>query len=289
VTHSVRRRWWSWALLRRLTALAFLGLLVLAGRGAVVWFRGTTSATSLAGRIPFTDPLAAVEVSLSSGHWPATVWTGAVLLIALALLLGPVFCGWLCPLGLLLDLNAALRTWVLRVGFRKRAVAVKPWRSRILVLGIFLGLSLVARWPVFQTLSPINLLVRALAFGADGAILIVLLVILGDMIVPRVWCRELCPQGALYGLLGRRAPFRVRVNKQLAGQIRCQRCDVACPMGIRVMEDYTLAGHSSVDHPDCTRCGSCIDVCPRGVLRLGVRHTEGNGRQGAASYPRGRA
>jgi ferredoxin len=35
------------------------------------------------------------------------------------------------------------------------------------------------------------------------------------------------------------------------------------------MEEYTLAGKLSIDHPDCTRCGSCIDACPRGVLKLG--------------------
>ena len=42
-------------------------------------------------------------------------------------------------------------------------------------------------------------------------------------------------------------------------------------MGIRVTEDYIVAGKSAIDHPDCTRCGACVDACPSGVLRLGVR------------------
>ena len=39
-------------------------------------------------------------------------------------------------------------------------------------------------------------------------------------------------------------------------------------MGIRVMEDCEFVGKPSVDHPDCTRCGACIDACPHGVLKL---------------------
>ena len=57
----------------------------------------------------------------------------------------------------------------------------------------------------------------------------------------------------------------------LAGQYPCRMCTVHCPMGIAVMEDYALVGAPVVDHPDCTRCGSCIDACPRGTLRLGFR------------------
>ena len=46
-------------------------------------------------------------------------------------------------------------------------------------------------------------------------------------------------------------------------------------MGIRVMEDHSLAGKSSVDDPSCTRCGSCLDACPRSVLGFGFSQVTG--------------
>ena len=47
-------------------------------------------------------------------------------------------------------------------------------------------------------------------------------------------------------------------------------------MGIRVTEDYVQAQRDSVDHPDCTRCGACVDACPRPLLTLGFREQVGN-------------
>ena len=42
-------------------------------------------------------------------------------------------------------------------------------------------------------------------------------------------------------------------------------------MGIDVVGDFTLAGKSSVDDPDCTRCGACTEVCPAHTLALRFR------------------
>ena len=266
------------ALLRRTTALGFLGLLVLGGRGLIGWLRGSTAATTVADSVPFTDPLAALEATLASGAFAPTAWIGAGLLAVLALLLGPVFCGWLCPLGLVLELTARLREASLKLlGIKRQNRPPRPLGARIFFLGLLLGIGFVGRVPVFQTLSPINILVRWLAFSSQIALSVLLVVVLLDLLVPRLWCRELCPQGALVALIGQHAPLRIRIDPERAGKLRCRRCEVACPMGIHVMENYTLAGRNSIDHPDCTRCGACIDTCPGGVLRLGFRKGQNSG------------
>ncbi len=264
-----------WTTAHRLVALGFLTLLVLASTGAIGWLSGSTSATRLFGLVPFVDPLAALEAALAAREVTPTMLVGAGLLVFLALLLGPVFCGWLCPLGLALDLNHGLRTWVLRRLRPRRAE--RPARTpipvgvRILLLGVVAGAAFAARLPLFQVVSPINLLVRSLLFAAGLGLVLPLALLVLEWIWPRAWCRSLCPLGALYALLGRWAPFRVRIDPVEAGRLPCRRCTIRCPMGIRVMEDWTLAGRRSVDDEACTRCGTCLDACPRGVLSLGVR------------------
>ena len=295
-----RRPVWKWAWLRRLTAFAFLTLLILGCFDWFPWFGGSTTSTLTLDVVPLIDPLAAIEAMLASRRFVTYAAIGAALLIGFAVLMGPVFCGWVCPLGLLLDLNQALRRRVRRMlGWRKP----EEHRSRIpasikyAVLGSVLTFTLIVGIPTFQILSPINITswtaleitqafrrgevqlgnvaTWAAAFTLGPATLLILAIVVIEWISPRLWCRALCPLGAAYTIFGRRAWLRVRVNPNEAARMACRQCNVHCPMGIDVM-DFSMAKRSAVDHPDCTRCGACVDACPRGVLKLGFRNIREN-------------
>lgn len=277
----MRRRFrfhlWTWA--RRITAGLFLVLLLFAP-GLLIEdqtaraFQGSAAATTTLDVLPLVDPLALLEASVAAREVALTALIGAGILVAAAVLLGPIFCGWVCPLGLACDLLQSARRRVLRLFGRKRPVrpvGPLPANLRYGMLGAMLGFALLAGWPLFQTLSPINILVRALVFALWLDIVIVLAVLLLDAIWPRLWCRALCPLGALYSLIGRFGLLRIRVNQRISGLTHCQQCSRYCPMGIPVMEDYAEAGKAWIDHPSCIRCGSCADVCPRDVIRLGIK------------------
>ncbi|MBL4771277.1 MAG: 4Fe-4S binding protein [Planctomycetes bacterium] len=267
---------WNWA--RRLTALSFMGLLVAGRDGDWSFFKGSTAASETMGKVPLVDPLAAIEVALAQRSFAGELWLGAGILVGVALILGPIFCGWICPLGFLMDLTQSVRNTLQKRVFKKHFVLPDwslPRGTRAAVLIATLAFALVAQVPLFQALSPIHMVARALIVTLDGAALVILALLLVEFVAPRLWCRSLCPLGATYAILGRFAPFRVRIHPERAGQIRCSRCEVACPMGIRVMGDHTLAGHESVSDPSCTRCGACIDTCPNSVLRLGFSKTAG--------------
>jgi len=272
----VKRRSHRWQLARSVTALGFLALLLAGAHSDVRVLTGSTTASNFLGVMPFADPLAALQVMLASRAATSELWIGAGALLALAALAGPVFCGWLCPLGLVLDWNHLLRDRVVRVfkGDKHRAARrgnhLAPRGTRSAVLLFVLAVAAFGL-PFYEALSPIQLLVRGLAYGTTAGLLVVLGLAVIEWFVPRLWCRTLCPTGALYSLVGRRAPLRVRIDLQMAGKLHCALCEAACPMGIPVMESYTLTGERSVDAPDCIRCGACLDSCPGAVLNLGVR------------------
>ena len=165
---GVTVHFWSWA--RRLTAAAFLSLLLLGAHAGGPWLSGSLSASRLLETVPLVDPLAALETLLASRALAAEAILGATILLISAILLGPVFCGWICPLGLLLDLNHALRHMFRQRFFpgppRPLAGPLPPW-IRYAVLGGLLGFALAAKTPLFQIVSPINLMVRSVLFQAS--------------------------------------------------------------------------------------------------------------------------
>ncbi len=271
-----KKPWYrKWATFRRITATIFLTVLILGQFDFFPWFKGTTSGTTLLGVIPLTDPLAGLEVLAAAHTLTITALLGMAILISAAVLFGPVFCGFVCPLGFVLDLNQSLRWFLIRkVGHRHTRHAVPdtvPGWVRFALLGVLLGFAMGTGLPIFQALSPINLFVRALVMGSWLGLTVVGAILALEWFLPRVWCRSMCPLGACYSVLGRKAIWRVRINPQTAGQIRCKQCQIRCPMGIPIMTDYTLAGQTSITHPSCIRCGDCIDVCPNTVLGLRVR------------------
>ncbi|MCA9322985.1 MAG: 4Fe-4S binding protein [Planctomycetes bacterium] len=266
----MKRRWPIWTILRRTTALGFLAAIVWAARGEVEVFRGSTTATRLFGVLRLADPLAALELQIASRGVDLALVGAAAVLLVVAALLGPVFCGWVCPFGLLADLNGGLRLRLSKWLMRRRRLRLWDWRlpraTRWVALAFVLGMALTARLPVYQAVSPINQVPMALAFMQHEAWFVIAALLVVEWFVPRVWCRALCPTGALYALVGRWAPLRIRIDRQLAGRSPCRQCSIHCPMGIRVMEDHTLRGKSSIDDLQCSRCGNCLEVCMQGVL-----------------------
>lgn len=264
-----RLRLWTWS--HRLSAAAFLALLVLGRQEWFPWLKGSPTATRLLSIIPFVDPLAGLEVMAASRNVTATLLIGVASTTVIAVVLGRLFCGWLCPVGLVLELNDQLRGWLHRRLARLRVKVPQfhvPKALKYWLLLLFLGLSLVAGIPVFTSISPINLVVLSILFApVIGLIAIGLLIVL-EHFSPRLFCRSVCPLGALYSLLGRYAPLRIRVRTGCE-RMSCLRCTQHCPMGIRVMEDYVLAGKTAVNDHECTRCGTCSDVCGAGVVKLG--------------------
>jgi len=118
---------WTW--LRRATQLGLLAVFL--------WLFRRTESTGAADlnavvNVLFRlDPLVAVAAMVAGKQLLVLVWP-ALMTVILTLLLGRFFCGWVCPLGTLLDITSRLLP-------RRRRVAGARWRAvKFFLLGLVL-------------------------------------------------------------------------------------------------------------------------------------------------------
>jgi polyferredoxin len=88
--------------------------------------------------------------------------------------------------------------------------------------------------------------------GITAAIVIGVLV-LGSMLVENLWCRYLCPYGALMGLVSLLSPLKIRRDADAC--IDCGKCARACPSNLPVDR------LTQVRSVECTACMACVAAC----------------------------
>ena len=240
----------------------------------------------------------------------------SLIVVGMTILLGRVFCGWICPLGTTLDLADRLfyRRKRGQTHFSGSKNVSVPFFSKYYILAglavtalftvqyVYLldPISLMHRTVVVGFVGPIQMSLRWLAdhlyawgtssfqplaapsmwlsdrmgnsafvasgqtvFGQAFLILGIFVAIVGlNSISRRYWCRNLCPLGALLGLLS-----HVPVLKRAVGP-ECNDCG-------RCIHDCKTA--AITENPrrtritECVECFGCVEVCPRDAISFRMR------------------
>jgi len=237
------------------------------------------------------DPLTMLTASLAG-----RVLLGGLILagftLLLTLLFGRLWCGWLCPLGTLLEWFGPRRA--------RRKAPPQRWRlAKVLLLFAILGAAIFGNQSLL-IFDPITILNRTLTTAVWPAVryavvqgeaflyrlpllwgpldalhnavvqpifqgvqpifaLAPLLALFAAGLVAlnwwaeRFWCRYLCPLGGLLGLLSRLSLVRREVNDAC---VQCGRCAHPCPTGtIDPGDNYRS------DPAECIVCLDCLADC----------------------------
>ena len=218
--------------------------------------QGTIWSARIAG-VSVTDPLAGVEAIVSSrSFYEPLLWSLLIPLVA-TLVLGRVFCGWVCPMNTLLELIDKARRLLKLAEIRERDIRFSL-RNKYVLLGLTIAVLSVTSVPFLAMIYPPAVISREMhnyvfagAVGV-GAWLIGGVCAFELFVSRRWWCRYVCPGGALYSLLGRFRVVRVRRDEQKC--VGCGECVRVCQFAQKPM----LVEFTGME---CTNCGTCITHC----------------------------
>ena len=222
--------------------------------------------------------------------------TGCLLVLALSLILGRIYCASVCPLGIFMDMLSFLKRKAGRP-INHRYAPPQNWLRYGILTGTILCFA-------SGSMLVINLLDPFSNFGRMAVALAKPLVILGNNgaayaletagnydIPPypfkgihlgmigftlgftvlicslalsrgRLYCNTVCPVGTLLGLCARSAPVKIRIIKNEC--VGCGRCERICK------SDCIDQKAGTIDHSRCVACFNCLDTCPTGAAVYGL-------------------
>jgi len=246
-----------------LALAAYLAAFILARRGT-----GLPAAANVFLRL---DPLAALAQALSGREFVAGMLL-SLLVIGLTLGLGRAWCGWLCPLGTILDVFSPSRR-------RVRALAsAEPWRRVKIFLVVLILASALLGGLSLMVLDPLTLLTRSLASSVWPALdrivlaletglyrvpLLAPLVGRADVLLrPAVFPVEPLPSRVALG-------FGVLLASVIGLNWLAERfwCRYLCPLGGLLALLSRLAIVKRTVASGCNACGACTHVCPTATIR----------------------
>lgn len=197
------------------------------------------------------------------------------------LLLGRIWCSWLCPFGLVQELLSDLRNrlnispfrlkWAHRELLRQVKYAILFFTVLIsLSIGISaLGLTgqqgtltlpfcqICPAKGFFIVLQLITGLINPSTPLPPIAIFMLAFFLITSFSTRMFWCR-VCPMGAYMALLSRYS--LVWLHKDPDKCTKCRVCLRVCPMDHDTV--YEEMERIDVGGEDCTLCGKCIEMCP---------------------------
>ena len=226
------------------------------------------------------DPLVGAATAISTHTvYRHLVWS--LWLIVPTLILGRWFCNWMCPYGTLHQFIG----WLFNTRRNIDKTVINRYRSlfqlKYIILIIFIVLAAFGSLQI-GLLDPICIMYRTFTtavapatdlaaghgvfkpgapeqrvfYGAWFVGLVILFLVGMNLVIPRFFCRVLCPLGAFLGWLSRFALWRI--DRDVT---RCTDCNL-CMAHCEGASDPQAALRKS----ECFVCFNCIDDCPEDAL-----------------------
>ncbi|MBY8988099.1 MAG: 4Fe-4S binding protein [Candidatus Lokiarchaeota archaeon] len=240
-----------------------------------------------------------IFLSMAEGYFPIFFFLLGVLLLVL-LFTNRVFCGWICPIGAIQDLTAAIPT-------KKRKFKLSRHKSLLNIKYILVIITIIIIFPLgitknanilfyidFKTqlgafaeqpigffslsefifvfvphlIQNVFLPVQfgALEFGGYVILIFYSLLIILSFWYPRIYCRYICPFAAVSSAITEFSFLKLARNPvRCVGRSECGICENVCPKQIRILDEsfdfFTGKG-------ECNFCLECKEKCPHEAILI---------------------
>lgn len=220
-----------------------------------------------------------------------------VVLVAITLLLGRVYCSVICPLGVMQDGFAALgrKTKRNRYSFSPAKRIMRYTFLGLMVVALIAGVgaiftliapysaygriasnlfqplwlwgnNMLARWAEAHDsyqFYTVDIWVKSIASIVIAAATLILVSILAWR-NGRSWCNTVCPVGTVLGWLAQFSLLKPVIDTSKC--ISCFKCERNCKSACIDIKN------KDIDYSRCVTCYDCISVCPKGAISYTRRH-----------------
>lgn len=257
------------------------------------------------GSITLLCPLGALLAMIAERTAIPMAVVSVIVVLAVCIILGKVFCSWICPVHFMsrkdkkkekrsdavgaptataetLATSAPLSR-AERASLGGCATCASPCGkskgikidSRHGILAAALGSTLIFGFPVFCLVCPVGLtfatvllVMRLFAFGDTTWTVVAfpLIIALEILLLPK-WCQRFCPLGALLSLFsGLNRTFRPQVNAETClREGQGKACNLCEQVCPEGINLHDIAAGETTLN-DCSKCRACADVCPEHAI-----------------------
>ena len=211
-------------------------------------------------------PLGSLQNALYSSN-KSTLFYMLGTLMLYGILFGRFICGWLCPFGFIQELLYKIKTPKVKKGKLTRILSYIKYVLLVFFVVIVPILYAIRKVPLpafCKYICPAGTLEGAMGLLSNAVnegelarlgplftwkFALMVSIVVGSIFIFRLFCRFLCPLGAIYGLFNHFSIFGIKLDRDKC--IDCGKCITTCKMDIRHVADH-----------ECISCGECAAVCP---------------------------
>ena len=173
--------------------------------------------------------------------------------IALTLLFGRLYCSLICPFGIMQEFASFL--------FKSKCKKQNNYKFKYFIASLTIGCLIGGSAIFIRYIDPYTLFGSAISLSKLGIVLSLLILTL-VFFQNRFFCTNICPIGAILGLISKIAPFKIYINKEKC--VSCGLCAKTCPSGCINFKE------KNVDNEMCVKCLKCISKCQLQAMNYGT-------------------
>ena len=169
-------------------------------------------------------------------------------IILFVFLFGNFYCSTLCPLGCSQEICTLFKT--------KKSEYIKPNFFRYFILTLYLSLFFLGLGCFIKYINPY--FIFSSTFNSSIiSIFILVLVLIFALFKNRLFCRLLCPIGALLGFISKFSLLSLQINSNC---IKCGKCERVCSYSCIDFKN------SLIENEICSNCLKCLSVCEHNAV-----------------------
>lgn len=165
---------------------------------------------------------------------------------------GRVYCSCICPLGIIQELFSF-------IAFKKTNEIQGNYFLKYIISAITIGTIIGGSAYILKYIDPYTLFSSAISLKLSAIITIILILVI-VFFKNRFFCTNICPIGAILGLISKFSVNKIYMNEEC---ISCGMCEQNCPAGC------IDSGENKINNETCLKCLKCINICPKEAIKYG--------------------